>query len=57
MSNPCWTALQAADKQLNKRGLAFGETLYKCHAKSKVVRGGTTFTKMLEKLGIPRTTA
>lgn len=52
-----WSALQVADKQLEKRGLQFGEVLYEFREQSEVVPGGTTFSSTLDKLGIPHTTA
>ena len=52
-----WTALQVAEEQLEKRGLAFGKALYEFRAASEVVSGGTTFRSTLDKLGIPHSTA
>jgi transposase-like protein len=53
----CWTALQVAEKQLQKRGLAFGQAVSEYRAKSEVVQGGTSFRATLEKLNIPHSTA
>src|SRR5208282_1204516 len=52
-----WTALQVAEGQLEKRGLAFGKALYDFRAASEVVQGGTTFRSTLDKLTIPHSTA
>jgi hypothetical protein len=52
-----WAALQVAEKQLEKRGLPFGQALYEYRGKSEVVQGGTTFRSTLDKLGIPHSTA
>jgi hypothetical protein len=52
-----WTALQVAEGQTEKRGIQFGEALYKFREKSEVVPGGTTFRSTLDKLNIPPTTA
>jgi len=52
-----WTALQVASKQVEKRGLQFGQAVYEYRAESEVVSGGTTFRGTLEKLGIPHATA
>jgi hypothetical protein len=52
-----WTALQVAEKQLQKRGLAFGQAVSEYRAKSEVVQGGTSFRATLEKLNVPHSTA
>jgi hypothetical protein len=52
-----WAAFQVADTQHNKRGLAFGKALFEYREDCEVVRGGTTFSNLLAKHKIPRTTA
>jgi transposase-like protein len=52
-----WTALQVAEGQLQKRGLAFGQAVFEFRQKSEVVQGGTSFRATLEKLNIPHSTA
>jgi hypothetical protein len=52
-----WTAFQVADKQHNKRGLAFGKALFEYKAGCEVVQGGTTFNSLLAKHKIPHSTA
>ena len=55
--NSLWKALQAAEEQRGKRGLAFGQAMYEYRKTSEVVSGGTTFRSTLEKLAIPHATA
>lgn len=52
-----WRVLQVTEGQVEKRGLRFGEALYKYRERSEVVPGGTTFRSTLDKLNIPPTTA
>jgi hypothetical protein len=48
-----WQAYQTVEKH----GLDFGKVCYDQRAKGEVVQGGTTFSRTLDKLNIPRRTA